>query len=233
MRSVDLRLPDVERQRAGELVGAWTDLLYVPGPHFTSPLDPGVYRSTFFVVPPEGQTIRLSSRPAPAFGGDLCRLRLEPVASVRRDRLGSFFEPSRRGAVYAMGPDAPGGFQPADRPGWAYEGPPLVRALGVVTRVRILRERGRGGPPGDPFAWEADRGLVVSGPDGDDHLFLAQPDGDDAILTGAAGPYRALLDPRAPVAPGASVRELLGYGGWADPLEVTVELVRVPAAGWP
>src|SRR5690349_20145439 len=101
----DLRLPEPERRRAGSLATAWRDLLYVPGPGFSSPLDPGLYRSTFVIVPADAPAIRVSSFVVLAFGGELCRLRLEPLVSFRIENMGSFFEPSRRGIVYAMSPD--------------------------------------------------------------------------------------------------------------------------------
>ena len=64
----DLRLPEPERRRAAGLVTRWRDLLYVPGPEFTSPLDPGLYRSSFVIVPAEGRAVRVSSFVVPAFG---------------------------------------------------------------------------------------------------------------------------------------------------------------------
>jgi hypothetical protein len=220
----ELRLPEPERRRAAGLVTRWRDLLYVPGPEFTSPLDPGLYRSTFVVVPVEGRAVRVSSFVVPAFGGELCRLRFEPLVSFRADHLGSFFEPGRRGVVYAMTPDRKtGASRPPDRPAWSYQGPSLVPRLAHPARVRVIRERVTGGSGDSSFTWVTDRGVAFTGADGRDVLLLAKPDGSEqALLISSTGLYRALLDPSAPETPGATVRELLGYGDRSD-LRVEVE----------
>jgi hypothetical protein len=226
-------MPPGEQRRAGDLVGPWTDLLYVPGPGFTSPLEPRVYRSTFFVVPPEGQALRLSSVTVPAFGRDLCRLRVEPVAGYRADRLGSLFEPSRRGLVYGM---AEGGtLEPPREPGWAYSGPSLVAQLGVVTRIRIVRERVRGRAADGPCSWQADRGLLLSGAGSEESLILAEPGGEEVCLVPELGPYRVVVDRSAPSLPGAELHELLGYGDWPELQEVTVDFPRLEVLepDWP
>src|SRR5262249_5290106 len=121
MQTFTLTLPEPERRRAASLVATWRDLLYVPGKGFSSPLDAGLYRSSFVILVPEAPAVRVSSFAVPAFGGDLCRLRLEPLVSVRVENLGSFFEPSRRGVVYAMSPDrTTGALRPPDRASWTY-----------------------------------------------------------------------------------------------------------------
>jgi integrase len=43
---------------AAGLADRWSDFLYVPGPDFVSPLDPGLYRSTFVIVPATGRAVR-------------------------------------------------------------------------------------------------------------------------------------------------------------------------------
>ena len=138
----ELRLPEPERRRAAGLATRWRDLLYMPGPGFTSPLDPALYRSSFVIVPSEGRAVRVSSFVVPAFGGELCRLRLEPLVSFRAENFGSFFEPGRRGAVYAMSADRKtGALRPPDRPGWSYQGPSLGSRLEHPARARVIRER--------------------------------------------------------------------------------------------
>src|SRR5262249_29973721 len=93
IRALDLSLPGAELRRAARLRGRWTDLMYVPGPGFTSPVESGLYTSSFVIVPVDGRPLRVSSFAVPAFGGELCRLRFEPLVSYRPDNLGSFFEP--------------------------------------------------------------------------------------------------------------------------------------------
>ena len=225
VRAIDLRLPDSERRLTVALAGAWRDLLYVPGAGFTSPLDPGAYRSSFVVLPAVGAAIRVSSHVVPAFGGDLCRLRLEPVGPEGVERLGSFFEPARRGIVYALGPDRSGGAAraPAEA-AWRYEGPALATRLAPARGVWLLRERGRG-PDG---SWEADRGLVLAGREGGACLLLSVPEPPEAALfLPEPGFHRTLLDPALAPPPGVSVRELLGYGAWPRDVEVSVDVLAV------
>ncbi|MGH7398229.1 MAG: hypothetical protein ACRELW_11910 [Candidatus Rokuibacteriota bacterium] len=221
--SIDLRLPDSERRLAAGLAETWRDVLYAPGPGFRSPLDPGAYRSSFVIVPAAGPAVRVSSLVTPAFGGELCRLRLEPLDRYRPERFGSFFEPSRVGTVYAFTPDRSGGAARApEREDWRYAGPPLAGRLGRVRDVRVLRERGCHGA----FSWEADRGMVITDVDGGACLLLSVADSPDAALfVPAPGLYRPLADPVAPSAPGVTARELLGYGDWGDELDLTVELL--------
>jgi hypothetical protein len=219
-------LPERERRWAAAFAAGLTDLLYVPGPGFASPLDPGLYRSTFLLLLRDGPPLRISSLVVPAVGRELCRLRVEPLQSIRIERLGSFFEPARRGLIYAMSADRrTRTARPPDQPGWCYEGPPLGARLGAVTCVRLLRERATGRLAGEGIGWVADRGLALTGADGGQALLLATPEASEhAAFLPAPGLYRALLDPSAPVAPGATVKELLGYGDWEDELDVTVEL---------
>jgi len=232
-RALDLSLPEPERRRAAGLIGTWRDLLYVPGPGFVSPLEPGLYRSSFIIVPAGGQAVRVSSFVVPAFGGELCRLRLEPLVAYRPENLGSFFDPRRRGVVYAMSADRrTGGPRAPDRREWSYEGPSLAGGLGEVRRVRVLRERVRGADGGGVIAWTADRALVLTGADGQDRVLLARPDESEQVaFVSALGLYRALLDPAAPAVPGATPADLLGYGDWAPPLDIAVELLAPPGAG--
>jgi hypothetical protein len=226
-RSLDLRLPLREQRLLTGLLGPWSDLLYVPGPGFSSSVDAGLYRSSFFAVPTTGPAVRISSLAMPAFGADLCRIRVEPVASYRPDRLGSLFDPSRQGLVYAMGPDRRGGAPtPPERPEWRYGGPPLAQRLGAVARVRLLHERASVGRGDQAFGWQADRGLVLSGSGEDAWLFLAEPDDAEQVaFVPRLGLHRALVEGTAAAAPGASPRELLGYGDWPEALELEVTLV--------
>jgi hypothetical protein len=224
-RAFDLRLPEPERRRAAGLATRWSDLLYVPGPGFTSPLEPGLYRSSFVIVPAEGRAVRVSSFVVPAFGGELCRLRLEPLARFRAENLGSFFEPGRRGLIHAMSPDRKtGAARPPGRPGWSYQGPSLQPRLERAERLRLVRERVTGGSGDSVFTWVADRGLVMAGEDDRDMVLLAWPDSSEQVMfVTSLGFYRALLDPAAPETPGATVRELLGYGD-RDDVQVRVEV---------
>ena len=222
----ELRLPEPERRRAAGLAARWRDLLYVPGPGFSSPLDAGLYRSSFAIVPADGPAVRVSSFVVPAFGTELCRLRLEPLVSFRLENLGSFFEPSRRGVVYAMSPDRKGGVaRPPDRKGWSYDGPPLGPRLERVERVRLIRERVTGGSGDGAFAWVADRGLALTGAGGQESLLLAAPEiSEQSAFLPAVGLYRAILDPAVPETPGATVKELLGYGDRNDPFQIEIEI---------
>ena len=222
--ALDLRLPGPEWGRAARLAGPWADLLYVPGPGLaSSEIDPGCYRSTLFVALEAGELVRLTSLTVPAFGSSLCRLRLEPVKAVSLDALGSFFEPARRGLVFAFAPDRRSGARrpPAD-PAWRYEGPALRPRLAGGGAVRVLREIIRT-PDGD--TWVADRGLVVTRAGGES-LLLAVPDESERVaFLPALGVHRSLVDPSAPERPGAGRRELLGYGGWEAPLDLDVRLL--------
>jgi len=218
---VDLTLPDAERRLAASLSTPWRDLLYAPGPDLTSPLDSGAYRSSLVVVRADDVAVRVTSLVIPAFGGELCRLRLETLALTRVAALGSFFEPSRTGMVYAFTPGREAGAARApDRVEWRYEGASLAPRLGRVGRVRVLRERGRVGAG----SWTADRGLVLSGADGGECMVLGVTEpAEAALFLPAPGLYRALLDPRDAPQPGVTVRDLLGHGE-RDGVDVSVEL---------
>src|SRR3970282_1597640 len=131
-----------EHALAAALGRPWRDLLYVPGPDFTSPLEPGLFRSAFVVVPPDGPAIRTSSTVTPAFGIELCRLQLEALPDYRAEMLGSFFDPERRGRIFAMSKEREAlAARAPERTDWSYAGPSLGERLGRVERVRLIRER--------------------------------------------------------------------------------------------
>ena len=196
------------------------------GPGFASSLDPGSYTSSFVIIPADGPAVRVSSLVVPAFGGDLCRVRVEPLVRFQLQRFGSLFEPNRRGSIYAMSPDRGAvAARPPDQPGWSYEGASLSGRLGHVGQVRLLRERVRGGEGEGAFSWMADRGLCFTSAQGDESLLLAVPGESEAVvLVSPPGLYRTLLDPAGPAVPGAGAADLLGYGDWAPPVHVAVEL---------
>ena len=225
-RAVDLTLSAVERRWAAALASTWSDLLYGPGPGFASPLEPGLFRASFVVVPAGAVAVRITSMVVPAFGGELCRLRLEPVPVLPHDTFGSFFDPTRRGRIWSMGADrrTPGSHVP-DEKDWFYDGAPLVARLGETARVRVLRERVLAGSGAGAHGWTADRGLVFTSVAGSESLLLALPEREEhALFLPTVGPYRVLLDRAAPATPGAGARELLGYGDREEPFEVTLEL---------
>jgi hypothetical protein len=222
--NVDLTLPDREGALLSSLRAAWRDLLYAPGPGFTTPLDAGVYRSSVIIVPVDGPAVRVSSLVTRAFGGELCRIRLEALPRPPAASLGSFFEPARRGTVYALTPDrSTAAARAPDRAEWRYEGPELASWLGPPRRMRVLRERGRGAA----FSWQADRGLVLTGGGREGLLLAAAEASEAALLLPAPGLYRALLDSAAGPWPGVTPRELLGYGDWPGELEITVDLLPI------
>jgi hypothetical protein len=219
---VDLTLPDAERRLAASLSTPWRDLLYAPGPDLTSPLDPGAYRASLVVVRDDDIAVRVTSRVIRAFGGELCRLRLEALPLTRAAAFGSFFEPGRTGTVYAFTPDREGGAARApERAEWRYEGASLAARLGRVGQVRVLRERGRAGSG----SWVADRGLVLRCADGGECMLLGVTEpAEAALFLPTPGLYRALLDPPGASRPGVTVRDLLGHGGRDHDADVTVEL---------
>jgi hypothetical protein len=227
-RAVDLTLSAPERRWAAALAGSWSDCLYSPGPGFASPLEPGFFRASFLIVPVGAVAVRITSMVVPAFGGELCRLRLEPVPTLPHETFGSFFDPARRGRIWSMGADrqTPGAYAP-DEKDWFYEGAGLAPRLGETARVQVLRERVRAGAGDGAHGWTADRGLVFTSVAGGESLLLAFPEREErALFLPAVGPYRLLLDPAAPATPGAGARELLGYGDRDEPFELTVE--RLP-----
>jgi len=223
---VDLTLPAEERDLAASLAATWRDLLYVPGPGLTSPLDPGAYRSSLVVIRGDGAAIRVTSRVMPAFGADLSRLVLELVAPQRPDALGetlgSFFDPARTGTIYALAPDRTvGSTRPPERAEWRYGGPSLAARLGQVARVRVVREHGRGAEA----AWTADRGLALTAADGTECLVLAVSEpAEVALFLPLPGLYRALIDGSTAPQPGVTVRDLLGHAEREDDVNVTVTL---------
>ena len=229
MRAIDLTLPPPERRWAESLAAPWRDLLYSPGPGFRTPLEPGLFRSTVVMLPAGAPAVRVKSLVIPAFSGEICRLRLEPLADLPLPIYGSFFEPTRKGRIWRMpsDPREPAARAP-EEPDWSYDGPPLTAAFSRITRVRVLREHAKGGAGDGVFAWTADRGLVLTGSTGAESLLLALPDREEhALFLPAIGPYRVLVDPSVPETPGAGVRELLGYGDRENPFEVTVSLEAV------
>jgi hypothetical protein len=196
----------------------------VPGPDFTSPLEPGLFRSAFVVVPADGRAIRVSSVVTPAFGIELCRLHLEALPGHRAELLGSFFDPERRGRIFLMSKERE---DPASLEGWSYAGPSLGERLKRVERVRLLRERVSATLHGQAVGWTADRGLVIDVPGGEPCLVLASAESaEQALLLPVPRLYRALLGGAA-AAPGATARELLGYGEWPEAFELALETVRI------
>jgi hypothetical protein len=223
--TIDLSLPLAERTLLSALAEPWRDLLYVPGPDFTAPLEPGLYRSAFVIVPALGPAIRISSVIAPAFGIELCRLQIETLPGFRAEMLGSFFDPARRGQIFVMTKDREAvAAQPADRDGWSYAGPPLAERLSRVERVRLIRERVTARLDGRPVGWSADRGLVIDISGGEPCLLLASAESaEQALFLPVPRLHRALLG--SSPAPGATARELLGYGDWPEPFELALETV--------
>jgi hypothetical protein len=219
---IALRLPDRERDLLAGLVSRWRDVLYAPGPDFTSPLDPGAYRTSIVIVPVAGPAIRVSSVVMPAFGGEVCRVCLEALPHDPPPSLGSFFDLSRTGTVYALTPGA--GVAAARAPDlaeWRYGGGSLASRLGRISGMHLLRERGRCAAG----SWEADRGLAITGADGSSCLVLgaAEP-GEATLFLPTLGLYRAVVDPAAARQPGVTVSDLLGHGDRDEPIEITVEL---------
>ena len=227
--TIELALPPAERALVAALATSWRDLLYVPGPDFISPLEPALFRSAFVVIPADGPAVRVSSAVMPAFGTELCRLQLESLPSFRAEMLGSFFEPERRGQIYVMSKERDAtAARPPDRTGWSYAGPPLAERLRRVERVRILRERVVARLDGQPVGWAADRGLVVDVSGDQPCLLLASArSAEEAIFVPVPRLYRALLGSAA--VPGATARELLGYGDWAGDFELALETVGIRA----
>jgi hypothetical protein len=220
---VDLALPESERALLGSLRAPWRDLLYAPGPGLTCALDAGAYRSSVVIVPVAGSAVRVSSRVAPAFGSELCRLRVEALSQAPGATLGSFFDLSRTGVVYALVPDGgSAAARPPDRAEWRYDGPSLAPRLSQVRGLRLLRERGQGAEG----SWTADRGLAVRGADGAESLLLAVSEpAESALFLPEPRLYRILLDPSAPPHPGVAVRDLLGHADGIHPVDVVLESI--------
>lgn len=222
---VSLRLPGHERALLAALVSPWRDLLYAPGPDFTSPLDPGAYRTSIVIVPVTGPAVRLSSVVMPAFAGEVCRLRLEALPHDPPPSLGSFFDLARTGIVYALTPErGVAAARAPDRAEWRYAGASLASRLGHIVGLHLLHERARGAAG----SWETDRGLVITGADGEQCLVLstAEP-AESALFLPTLGLYRAVIDPAAARQPGVTVSDLLGHGDREDSMEITVALHAV------
>jgi hypothetical protein len=218
---IDLTLPESERGLLRSLLAPWRDVLYAPGPGLTSPLDPGAYRSSVVIVPAVGAPVRVASVVAPAFGSELCRLKLEALPQAPGTVLASFFDLSRTGVIYALAPaDGSAAARGPDRAEWRYDGESLARHLAQIRGLRLIREHGRGAQG----SWTADRGLAVRGADGALSLLLAVTEpAESALFLPVPGLYRPLLEAAAPAHPGATVRELLGYGDEVRAMDVSVE----------
>jgi hypothetical protein len=193
-------------------------------------MEPGAYRTPLIVLPVNGPAVRISCLQIPAFGDTLCRLRVELIVLRDIERLGSFFDTGRHGTIYAVspergtaGPMAP----PPDRTDWVYRGASLASRLGAIVRTTLLRERVAAGRGEGRVGWVADRGLVLATAAGAQSLILAEAESSEQVLFRPdIGPYRGLADPSAPVTPGATAKDLLGYGDWPEPFSVGVELAE-------
>lgn len=227
---LDLTLPEGERRSTSTLEGRWRDILYAPGSGLVSPMEPGAYRSPLIVIPVDGPAVRITCLQVPAFGDTLCRLSIELIVVRDIERLGSFFDTERRGTIYALSPErsAAGAISPPpDREDWVYRGASLTSQLGSIAGVSLLRERIAAGRGEGRVGWIADRGLVLTTAAGGRSLILAEAESSEQVLfRPEIGPYRGLADPSAPVTPGATLKDLLGYGDWAEPFAVSVELVE-------
>jgi hypothetical protein len=95
-----------------------------------------------------------------------------------------------------------------------------------VERVRLLRERVAARLDGQPVGWAADRGLVVDVAGDQPCLLLASPrSAEEAIFVPVPRLHRALLGSAA--VPGATARELLGYGDWEGDFELALETIGI------
>ena len=194
-------LPVPERVRAAGLAAEWSDFLYVPGRGFTSPIEPGLYRSSFVVAlasGPRGPRVvlrgpRLRRRALPSPARAACQL------PAREPRLVLRACPTRRDLRDVGG---------SERRAHPLAGPTRVELRRAVPRTRLARVATRstwfasactGGSGDAAFSWVADRGLALTGADGERCLLLANPDdAEQALLTPRLGFYAALLDPHAP-----------------------------------
>lgn len=176
------------------------------------------------VVPVDGPAVRISSTVMPAFGIELCRLQIEALPDYRTETLGSFFDPERRGRIFVMTKERGAlSAQPAEREGWSYVGPSLGERLGRVERVRLIRERVAAKLDGQAVGWSADRGLILDVPGSEPCLLLASAESaEQALFLPVPRLYRALLASTS-AAPGATARELLGYGEWPEDFELALE----------
>ena len=79
---------------------------------------------------------------------------------------------------------------------------------------------------GQPVGWTADRGLVIDVSDSEPCLLLASAESaEEALFLPVPRLHRALLGSSA--APGATARDLLGYGEWPEPFDLALETVGV------
>ena len=208
------------------LAAPWRDFLYVARPRLHVSVEPGIYRRASSSCR-EGPAPSVSRRfVVPAFEGELCRLRLEALASLPAGESRLVLRASASGPVYAMSRDRRSGLSRApEKAGWSYDGPSLAERLADVRLVRLFREHVSGGAGDDAFSWVADRGLVLTSAPGAESLLLALPGpSENAALVSPPGLYRALLDPTSPPVPGAAPAELLGYGDRAPGVSVAVRL---------
>jgi hypothetical protein len=184
------------------------------------------------VVPADGPVIRISSTVMPAFGIELCRLQVEPLPDYRAEMLGSFFDPERRGRIFVMSKERETlSAQPAEREGWSYAGPSLGERLGRIERIRLIRERVAAKLDGQAVGWTADRGLVIDVSGSEPCLLLASAESaEQALFLPVPRLYRALLAGTA-AAPGATARELLGYGEWPEDFELALETLVLSRPG--
>jgi len=100
-----------------------------------------------------------------------------------------------------------------------------------VERVRLIRERVAAKLGGQAVGWTADRGLVIDVRDSEPCLVLASAESaEQALFLPVPRLYRALLASTA-AAPGASARDLLGYGEWPEAFELALETRVLGAPG--
>lgn len=182
------------------------------------------------IVPEDGPAIRISSIVTPAFGIELCRLQLEALPDFRAEMLGSFFDPERRGRIFVMSKEREAlAARPAERESWSYAGSSLGERLGRVERVRLIQERVVAKLGGQAVGWTADRGVVIDVTDSEPCLLLASAESaEQALFLPVPRLYRALLGGAA-AAPGATARDLLGYGEWPEDFELALETVGIGA----
>src|SRR4026208_177524 len=130
---VELKLPDRDRR-------------LLAAPACPPPPVRAAYRPSCVIVPVDGPAIRVSSSITPAFGGELCRLRLEALSQAPPSlgagfapaptrpapprgprRLGSCFGPARPGTVYALTPGrGVAAARAPERVEWRYAGASLA-----------------------------------------------------------------------------------------------------------
>ena len=151
---VDLTLPDAERRPRRLPRRPWRDLLYIPGPDLTSPLDPGAYRSSLVVVRGDGVAIRVTSRVTPAFGGGA--VPPEPGGAARPDARArrSARSSSRRAPAPSMRSPPTAGRRRARARAreWRYGGRRSPHGSGGSAGCACAGARARRPGPGPPTA---------------------------------------------------------------------------------